>query len=1088
MNTTKRRVDFPLPSLYAMTSVPDIEKLSDRLDDLKPSSSSLKGDNVAEGENGGHFANKGIDIRNISIRGRKLRIPDTSAHLGLQLGVIEESKETRGEGTLISQPPSSSTDLTYENSPPKRNKKFIYKSCKLERGKIDQECNLPKISEDQAMPSLPIEILNNNEKLRKSSSYVFRNVSRRDSVVAKEISESERNDARRTSFNAPHKRRNSRYNLLRISGDESVAGSFEHVHGIFNESVSISALLLIQKLEVDGRNYICLNVDSIRKLLVESGLKAGSVSFRSVLGQSYLVYDSTENQSTCTEDQGETTDIMPPLVTETQKCKPTIGETIHMMQKYPDDVKIQLKSCQWMGSFAYDDSLSVLLAKNQGISCLLSALTRFANHDEILATAILSLARMCAASDACCVHIQKNDGIPELFKVLTSTSNLEVIEGAVDILGSMSAVEELREKLVEEGVASSVVTLLSRYEDNSKIVGNCCFILSNLVNDYQTAKNVMYVGGVHVIVNVMKRFQHDDLVHENACRALGSFAVHEDLSSDVSSAGATHVVIQTLKNFQASTAVLECALWALACLTKCMDAVKDICKNNEVTTVLNTLRKYPYDETLQEYGCWTLCNLSSYVDGAQELASADIVETVCQCLEHFPENLQLQQEIFAFLVPVLAIADDIQMKFIRDKRVKIILDRMTTYLDCPLLQEHGTLIIGTLAVNKANRTVLERLNASRTIITALLHHEDADKIHENGLIALTNLSAEIYGNKSMVERNGGVQAAITSLRTMSHNPDVVELALKMLGNLIELDAACYNFIEQKGLDVLETLLRVSNESQDTTSLIRNILIHLASLTGISNNDLENIERVLVTVSEDLGSDASVDVCRAQYYDKVVSTVNGCRMFIDGGSFKKLVDLLTSNATNHDIQFYGCKVMAALAMNGFHAERSKEIMSLVHTAMKNFPGELDLHIVSCGALCYLTEESDTAVATFLQEDGMRTLMLTINRFQEEPRLIVVAFMTLENLLKSEHDYQSEFLACYDVSMVIEIMRRFPDIVDIQIFGCKLVTLATEEDMKKNLDTSPILDILGRRKSMQDALIWAERALNHIKPGFLQADER
>jgi hypothetical protein len=42
----------------------------------------------------------------------------------------------------------------------------------------------------------------------------------------------------------------------------------------------------------------------------------------------------------------------------------------------------------------------------------------------------------------------------------------------------------------------------------------------------QTAKNVMYVGGVHVIVNVMKRFQHDDLVHENACRALGGFAVH----------------------------------------------------------------------------------------------------------------------------------------------------------------------------------------------------------------------------------------------------------------------------------------------------------------------------------------------------------------------------------------------------------------------------------------------------------------------------------------------------------------------------------------------------------------------------------
>jgi hypothetical protein len=38
----------------------------------------------------------------------------------------------------------------------------------------------------------------------------------------------------------------------------------------------------------------------------------------------------------------------------------------------------------------------------------------------------------------------------------------------------------------------------------------------------------------------------------------------------------------------------------------------------------------------------------------------------------------------------------------------------------------------------------------------------------------------------------------------------------------------------------------------------------------------------------------------------------------------------------------------------------------------------------------------------------------------------------------------------------------------------------EDLK-TLDTAPILDILGRRKSMQDALVWAEQALNHIKPG-------
>ena len=44
------------------------------------------------------------------------------------------------------------------------------------------------------------------------------------------------------------------------------------------------------------------------------------------------------------------------------------------------------------------------------------------------------------------------------------------------------------------------------------------------------------------------------------------------------------------------------------------------------------------------------------VPGAKELSEPEIVSTVCHCLEHFPDNLQLQQEIFAFLVPVLAIS------------------------------------------------------------------------------------------------------------------------------------------------------------------------------------------------------------------------------------------------------------------------------------------------------------------------------------------------------------------------------------------------------------------------------------------------
>lgn len=40
------------------------------------------------------------------------------------------------------------------------------------------------------------------------------------------------------------------------------------------------------------------------------------------------------------------------------------------------------------------------------------------------------------------------------------------------------------------------------------------------------------------------------------------------------------------------------------------------------------------------------------------------------------------------------------------------------------------------------------------------------------------------------------------------------------------------------------------------------------------------------------------------------------------------------------------------------------------------------------------------------------------------------------------YDVKLIEGYDVLSVIDIMSRFPDVVDIQVFGCKLLTLATD----------------------------------------------
>ena len=78
----------------------------------------------------------------------------------------------------------------------------------------------------------------------------------------------------------------------------------------------------------------------------------------------------------------------------------------------------------------------------------------------------------------------------------------------------------------------------------------------------------------------------------------------------------------------------------------------------------------------------------------------------------------------------------------------------------------------------------------------------------------------VYGNKSLVIKNGGVQAAVTSLRTMAHNPDVVGLALKLLGNLIELGNKYLYLYHAK----CQTLPMASIASTLTSVSLRSIIL------------------------------------------------------------------------------------------------------------------------------------------------------------------------------------------------------------------------------------------------------------------------
>ena len=65
------------------------------------------------------------------------------------------------------------------------------------------------------------------------------------------------------------------------------------------------------------------------------------------------------------------------------------------------------------------------------------------------------MSSLCFSVDACCVHVQKSDGINELLRLMTSTVDLEVTEGAVDVLGSMSAVGETQNRHIATNILNA---------------------------------------------------------------------------------------------------------------------------------------------------------------------------------------------------------------------------------------------------------------------------------------------------------------------------------------------------------------------------------------------------------------------------------------------------------------------------------------------------------------------------------------------------------------------------------------------------------------------------------------------------------
>ncbi|XP_063416827.1 uncharacterized protein LOC134699070 [Mytilus trossulus] len=599
--------------------------------------------------------------------------------------------------------------------------------------------------------------------------------------------------------------------------------------------------------------------------------------------------------------------------------KLSIKDIIKEMKQKPNSSKCQTDFCRRMASFANDDSLHVLLAKQEGISCVIKAMKQFTDSKDLIKSACQTLLKMTSYSDANCVHVHKEDGISFLIELVQiKIDDAELLQTILDILGYLVMTDntDIIDSMIDKSCHTIVLTTMSRHGDYSDIVKQCCFILSNLVNSVDIARSLMFIGGVHVIIGAMQKFEDNNEVLENGCRALGSFAVHDEICTDVVNAGALKITLHTLERSREDERLLECATWALACLTKYEESCKDVCSSCGMEKLIQGMKHFPSIEIIQEYGCWTICNVIAHDKPFDVNISHDIVHVLLDATSMFLDNIDLQEQLLFAISETITVTETILHRFVSSNGIPLIVKTMSQYPDhCPI-QEHGCRIIGNVAVCEQHRLHIETEGGSKVIVSAMLTLETSEELQEIGCLALTNITANVYKNKVTAVKSGCVSAVLKAITAESDCDNNLLSALQTIGNVIEIDDACYNFLEEGGLKIIRTVLCTKSVSREFTDILlfaSNILSRLSAILGIDEGYIDQAEELLLKIIDMTNNNSEAVLSLSRFYENMLQTEKRYNTFREKNKILTINKWINEFEEDSNIQISCCKVLAAVAL-------------------------------------------------------------------------------------------------------------------------------------------------------------------------------
>lgn len=383
----------------------------------------------------------------------------------------------------------------------------------------------------------------------------------------------------------------------------------------------------------------------------------------------------------------------------------------------------------------------------------------------------------------------------------------EMAHICLDVLASLSVVDQADSILTRLGTVPIIVGLLSKHQNDAAILEDAVTTLAIMAKRTRHRRTLSKDGSITVLVDVLKRGAGRPSLVVAVCRFLSNFAVKEDCCLTVLQHGGVDALMAAFNNsmqlqrpeggaVSAAAAAMDtraavaAAIWT--CATDCKDVQNTLLSSGWLSSLAAVLEATPDHAGFIEAALGIVRSLSRHKEYQEDIVGLGLIHATIRSMRNFPEN--------------------------------------------PVLMKEGCGVLGNLATDPEIRVQLGECGVCDVVLSALSACKAYDdrKVAKLALGALSNL-ASCEENRVLFSKKDSATVLLDVARKFMQNENILEYAVGALSHLAVNDGCNEQLLRGGAVEALLLFLGEHREDLQVTSkclvALRRVLRHAGGPSG-----------------------------------------------------------------------------------------------------------------------------------------------------------------------------------------------------------------------------------------------------------------